>query len=389
MHRNPMRLRSSILLLPLWFAAPAWGEERSDRLLDLLSHVPTGLIESDPGAWSNLWFTDIAAASDELEPLPAGISVDQLAPWGAWARVYLPGLSEIVAFEQEGAWEPILGFGPLDIEAAVVVGTSPEVATLLRLDPVVAQGVAPAMLAYGYVEETRDGVAALVRGEGDYRTSMAEQARADPLGGSPGFSSRVVLDSTLLVHARGWPPLLRLLREEEPKGHPDLPALAAALNLPDWGDTALLQAFFLPHQLELGTPGSGGPPPWRLGMVADLGAGTETVTLAMFTYTTRQEAEAAAQRLAETWDDPIPFTFNDVVDAQLAEPGDPAPPDKPSLQDLTGAGAQTGVAGEGPFVAWLAIRSATEASSRRLTNRPFEVLWRALNIRDLVYFGAP
>jgi hypothetical protein len=38
------------------------------------------------------------------------------------------------------------------------------------------------------------------------------------------------------------------------------------------------------------------------------------------------------------------------------------------------AGAQTGVAGEGPFVAWLAIRSATEANGRRLTNRPFEVL---------------
>jgi hypothetical protein len=182
----------------------------------------------------------------------------------------------------------------------------------------------------------------------------------------------VVLDDALLVHARGWPTLLRLVSEVEQKGHSDLPALAAALDLPDWGDTALLQAFFLPHQLELGEPGSGGPPPWRLGMVADLGSGTETITLALFTYTSRAEA-----------------AFNDIVLEQLAAPGAAASPPKPSLQDITEAEAQTGVAGEGPFVTWVAVRAPTQANGGRVTNRTFEVLWRALMRRELSHFGAP
>ncbi len=176
--------------------------------------------------------------------------------------------------------------------------------------------------------------------------------------------------------------------EEEPKGHPDLPALAAALDLPDWGDAALLQAFFLPHQFELGAPGSGGLPAWRLGIVADLGSQTGKVTLALFTFFNRAEAEAAAQRLAENWSEPISSTFNDVVLEELAEPGADAPPPKPSLQGITRAEAQTGVAGEGPYVAWLAVRSPTEANGGALTNKPFDVLWQALMRRELAYFGA-
>jgi hypothetical protein len=124
-------------------------------------------------------------------------------------------------------------------------------------------------------------------------------------------------------------------------------------------------------------------------MVADLGSGTETITLALFTYTSRAEAEAAAQQLGQTWDEPIPSAFNGIVLEQLAAPGAAASPPKPSLQDITEAEAQTGVAGEGPFVTWVAVRAPTQANGGRVTNRTFEVLWRALMRRELSHFGAP
>lgn len=383
-----MIFRKAVVLLPLWLAAPALAEPRSDQLLALLSHVPASLIESDPGAWSSIWFTDLAATSEALEPPLPDADAEQRALWGPWARVHLPGVSETVTLGLEGGWEPLVGFGPHDVDAGLVVGQPPEIITLLELDPAAAERVAPALLAHDYVEKTREGVTAFVRGAVDYGLDLDGHDPADPLGALLGSSSRVVLEGPLIVHARGWPALVGLVGEEEPKGHPDLPALGAALDLPDWGDAALLQAFFLPHQVELGAPGSGGLPPWRLGMVADLGSGTGKVALAMFTYTSRTEAEAAAQRLAEAWDEPIPSTSTDVVLEQMPEPGAAALPPKPSLEDITDAEAQTGVAGEGPFVSWLAVRSPSEANGGTVTNKPFDVLWEALMRRELAHFGA-
>jgi hypothetical protein len=139
---------------------------------------------------------------------------------------------------------------------------------ILRLPPDVAARVTPALLASGYQKEVRAGVRALARGE-DGQIDPAQRDLADPFGGGLGMSSRVVVDGPLLVQSRTWPDLLGLVGKAGHQGHPELVPMAEALDQPGWGEVALVKAV-LPHQLDLGVMGGGGPPVWRLGLVADL-----------------------------------------------------------------------------------------------------------------------
>jgi hypothetical protein len=49
----------------------------------------------------------------------------------------------------------------------------------------------------------------------------------------------------------------------------------------------------------------------------------------------------------------------------------------------------TGVAGEGPFVAWVALRTATAAEGNRIRNPGFMALWIGVLDRNLTIFGRP
>jgi hypothetical protein len=387
-----MFVRSIAALLAIFGPAAALAEERSEVLMDLLSRVPTEAIESEPGNWSQLIFADITQAAQVLDSAPVGVDVERLAKFGAYARVFgTAELGQAAGPGLDGAWEPLIGFGPLDVEAALGFGASEpfDNAVLIRLASDVTDRVGPALLANGYAEETRDGVTAWARGA-DYEIDRAYYDMANPFGGDMGQSSRVALEGDLLVRSAGWPLLLDVLETEIPKGHPDLPAFAAALDSPDWGEARLLQAAVLPHQFDL-TTGRGGMPPWRVGLLADLGTATETVTLAILNYGTRTEAEMAAGHIARSWDLPVAPTNMEVLLEQMGEPMDldtfEAPQLGPSFRDRTGAEAVTGVAGEGPFVAWVALHSTPEAEGFRIRNPAFMALWMGVLDRNLTIFG--
>ncbi len=63
------------------------------------------------------------------------------------------------------------------------------------------------------------------------------------------------------------------------------------------------------------------------------------------------------------------------------------PPPQPSFQERTGAEAATGVAGEGPFVAWVALRGVLVADGFRIRNPAFLALWMGVLDRNLTIFG--
>lgn len=389
-----MSVRAAFAVLALCLPAAARAQDRSGVLMDLLSHVPTEAIESEPGDWSQLIFADLATAAQAMEPAPPGIDAEGLAGLGPYARVFgTVELGRAAGFGMEGAWEPLIGFHPLDVQAAVGFRVSEpvDIALLIRLQPAVLERVGPALQANGYAEETRDGLTAWARGE-DNRIDRAFHDMANPFGGDMGRSSRVAMDGDLLVQTAGWRLLGHVLGPEVPKSHPDLPAFAAAFDGPDWGEAQLLQAAVLPHQLDLAT-GRGGMPPWRVGMLADLGTGAEAVALALFSYHSRAEAEAAAKHIAKTWDEPVAATDMEVFLSQPDAPMHPttleAPPALPSFAERTGAAAITGVAGEGPFVAWAALRRAPEAEGSRIRNPAFVALWTGVLDRNLTIFGPP
>jgi hypothetical protein len=372
----------------------AWAEARSEVLMDLLSRVPTEALESEPADWSQLIFADLVAAAGVLDPPPAGIDLEGLAKFGAYARVFGPeGLGQSVSHGMEGAWEPLIGFSPLQVEAALGfrVGDPYDYAQVVRLNEAATSRVGPALLANGFVEDAREGATAWARGAEDYEFDRAHYDMANPFGGDMGRSSRVALNGTLLVETAGWTLLGEVLGTEVPKGHPDLAAVAAALDSPNWGEAQLLQLAVLPHQLSLST-GRGGMPAWRLGMLADLGTGTETVALALFSYSSRSEAKAAAAHIATVWDAPVASTSMEVFHSQIGEPSIDleafsAPSLQPSFQERTGANAVVGVAGEGPFVAWVALRGVPVADGHRIRNPAFMALWIGVLDRNLAIFG--
>jgi hypothetical protein len=115
------------------------------------------------------------------------------------------------------------------------------------------------------------------------------------------------------------------------------------------------------------------------------------VTLAILSYGTRTEAEMAAGHIARSWDLPVAPTNMEVLLEQMGEPMDldtfEAPQLGPSFRDRTGAEAVTGVAGEGPFVAWVALHSTPEAEGFRIRNPAFMALWMGVLDRNLTIFG--
>ena len=173
--------------------------------------------------------------------------------------------------------------------------------------------------------------------------------------------------------------------------------MGEVIGRPEWGDVELLQATTLLHQLDLGPVGSGGIPPWQLGLMADLSSATEAVTLLMFSYTSQDDAEAAAVLISKRWDDAVAGSPMDaMVDAALAGADAAqiasiagAPPTAPSLAEITGTVAETGVAGDGPFVAWVALQGPVEATQAWPENSTYKALLQAMFRRQLTLFGAP
>ncbi|WP_210527765.1 hypothetical protein [Rubellimicrobium arenae] len=367
-----MIVRFSAFVLPLLLGLPALAEGRSDAFLDLVGRVPSELVA--PGSeprFPQVHFADHAAAAALVATLPPRASPDPVQSYGPYARLQTP-LAVQVAPGLEGGWEPRVGFGPLDIRASLVVAAPPHQAMLLRLADGSAEGIAPALLAAGYEPGVRDGVDALVRNPEDFGISLGDRHIADPFGGALGAASRVLLDGSLLLQANNWPDLLAMAQGPggvSGRSQPDLAALAAVLDRPDWGDAALIQAVLWPEQAALSRGGHGGLPPWRTALMADLATGLETRTLVLFSYADRASAEAAAARLEAGW---------------ATEPMAAGR----SLREITETEAETQVLGDGPFVAVLSLRAPTEALSGGWpVNGPFVRLLTAQARGDLMLFG--
>ncbi len=383
-------LTRALAFVPLASLLPwaAQAEGRAEVMLDLMGRVPTERIEPMPQAWSGVEFADYRAAAAAVPQLPGD------APE--------PALALRLGIMAQGDWEPLAGFGPTDLEVGLRLGSSgAEQSMLLRLPPDVAARVAPALLASGYQKDMRAGVRALARGE-DLEIDVARRNPADPFDAGLGMSSRVVVDGPWLVQSRTWPGLVALVGapgDRRSRGHPDLVPMAEALDRPEWGEVALVEAV-LPHQLDLGLVGGGGLPVWRLGLIADLSppaeaaaTGAEAVTLVLVSYAGRAEAEQAAARIADGWDESL--ALQDPLDSLfLSEttpaPGTvPTPPTVPSLAGVTGAEVETGVAGQGPFVVWAALRGPAALTPDLPGNLAFTRLRQAVYMRAVPLLGPP
>jgi hypothetical protein len=336
-------------------ASPAFAQGRSEAFLDLASRLPAELLSgAGEHQYLSLTFSDIAATAPVMEALPPLAS--SIEDYGPYARLQTSLFTDTLRSGMNGAWDDYVGFNATDIETALHIWAPPDEAVILRLAPEAAARVAPTLLADGYAEETRDGIAALTRGE-DFGIDLSAEKTGEPFGALQGNASRVVVEDDLLVQSNNWPRLASLL-DESPKGHPSLPALSAALDDPRWGTASLLELELWPDPDAFG-PAVGGLPAWDLAAAADLSDGVDTLTLALFTYGDRASAQAAADRLATAW--------AAEADAQGR-----------TFRDITGSEAEVAVLGDGPFVTVLALRAPTVAPPDDFPyNGPFRVLLMA------------
>jgi hypothetical protein len=267
--------------------------------------------------------------------LPADSLAEGAATIGGFSRVMSERLGGNLYPGAEADWQTYMGFQPLDVQSFLLFSAPPTHGMMLRLASGAVADVAPTLLATGYREKTQDGVTALARGEDD-AWKEGDGSAGDIFGGRGNWSARVALDGDLILSATSWPTLLATAGTA-PQGHPHLPALARALDDPAWGDAQFIQAQLWPDPDNLPGADSGeGLPPWGLTLMADLAQGQDTLTLLLFTYDDRAQAESVIDRIGRAWD----------------EPGLVLPP----LRELAGGPMEAQVLGDGPYVAAVAVR---------------------------------
>lgn len=358
--------RTPALLALLWLAAPASAEGRADTFLDLISQVPTDSTKGPAASMgaNTIYFADHDAARDSLDPLPSGTDPEVVETYGPFARLLSTDFASSFVQGRGGDWHPLVGFGPDDVQAHLLVERPPSRGRVLLLDPGLAEGVAPALLSSGYSEASQDGVTALARGEDNALGDGT--GRADPFGSG---GSRVAVEGDLLVQANAWPLFLGLSGART-QGHPGFPALGAVLDAPDWGDAALVQAQVWVSPEQVVTLAGGGIPRWSMAAMADLDAGAKALTLVLFVYRDRADAEAAAARLMDGW-------------AETPRLGD-------ALATATGVtDPDVQVLGDGPFVTTLILRSPTAAVRGWPVNAAYYGLNQAWVQGGLSLFGPP
>jgi hypothetical protein len=351
---------------------PVAAEERGERFLDLMSNLPQDV-------WSNRSrsipeFFDFEAAATVVGVLatshPGKVRADaQRVITGPFPNA-----------PSNGDWSLTVGFARSDLRAAVAVQDEEDRRTVLFIKPDVVAAVAPALLAHGYVQSDDRGFPAFWRIADDFGFDMAFRNRDDPFAAGVPLSSRIALEGDMLLHARGWPGLQSMIAAKGP--NTVLAAFASALNMPDWGDRAIVQTvifsdpmLFAPG-IRLGDGLNPVPPPpgevpyWSNMMLADLSDGTSDLTLVVLLYIARSDAEAAAKAMQDG-----------LASAILPSFGDKA------LAEVAGVG-QAMVAGEGPYLAIYTIETDPDIRSDFFpSNRGYSVLLNAAFMRELYLLG--
>lgn len=345
-------------------ATAGQSQDRSAGLIDLLSRVPADLLAGLDGP--DVSFADFAAAAEVMAP--DGGDTAALARLGPLARATLPMAPAALSGAVDGLWPDLVGFGLTDVQTILTLNAPPASGMILRLSNGAISLVEPALARNGYVATAVHDMPALERNAEDFGISLIDRQAADPFGNGMGQSSRVTMAEDYLYQSNNWP-MLAALAGTAPAMSGELEALAAAIDDPAYGDAVLLQAIALPPQGRLGSKGSGGLPAWSQGWLVDLGAGQDTVALAIFLYDDQPTATRAADLALAGW-------------SAL-----PTPQSGRTFAELIGAEATTSVAGEGPFAAVLALRQPAAYRRGIIENIGYTTLLRAAAMRDLDLFG--
>lgn len=354
----PALFRNHLVLGFLLAAAmPAQAEDRSASFVALMSRLPDAATATGSPAIPE--FVDLAATRQAVDRL---VSAGGGAETGTM-RLYSGPFADAPFGED---WTPRVGFSREEVLAAARNGMPEDSGLVLLLDPAAVPRVGPALLANGYALTEHQGLAAYVRGEKDNSMDLANRAADDPFAYSIPKSSRIALEGEILLQAATWPMLAEMSKPDA--GDTAITAFAAAIDLPDWGEHALLQASILsnPEALAAGAGDAGAMPAWTNLMLADLSDGKSDLTLLALAFPDKGDAETAAQLMGETLGGHVPGQKGDRT-----------------LADLTGPGRAL-VAGTGPFAAIYAIETAPDLMQSRLVqNRGYQVLFGAILRREL------
>ncbi|MFN4201958.1 MAG: hypothetical protein ACK4GM_02755 [Tabrizicola sp.] len=356
--------------LSLLLATQALAENRSARLVAMMSHLPEAAL-AGPSAMMPEFYDFEAAARVALATAgTAGIEADA-------ARI----LGGPFAQAPAGAnWTGTVGFGPGDLRAAAVLRQAPDDRMALLLSPAAIGRVAPALLANGYATSADRGFAAFWRGRQDLAIDLGARNPDDPFAVPLPRSSRIALAGEVLLQAASWPGLESMVGRGADSAA--MAALAPALDLPDWGARQLVQAvlftdptlfapgFVIGDGLTPAPAPPGAMPWWNAMLLADLGDGTGDLTLLVLSFATQAEAEAAAQAMEAGLGASVLQGFRGKTLAEAAAPG------------------TARVAGNGPYLAIYAMQTPPEVlSPDLLRNRGFHVLLTAALSQDMPFLG--
>ncbi len=367
------RLAVFALSAALLLAFPAASEDRGQRFLELMGHMPAEI-------WANRSplvpeFLDYEAASHIVEQLGAA-HPGKVKP-DAQRIVSGPFPSDTPI---DADWDRTVGFGRDDILATALARDGVDSRMALLLTPDGMAGVAPALLATGYTQSDDRGFPAFWRTAEDNGIDMTLRNRDDPFAASLPKSSRIALKGDVLLYASNWPKLDSMATAEG--SNPVLKAFALALNMPDWGSGQVVQALIFSDPMAF-SPGfrlaegltpvatpAGEVPYWSNMMVADLSDGASDLTLLVLLYTSRSDAESAARALETGLPDVAPPSFGNKT-----------------LGEVAGVGSAM-VAGDGPFLAIYALQSEPDIRSSAFpSNRGYRVLSQASFMREIYMLG--
>lgn len=364
--------RTWALALSLVIATPTLAEERSARFVEMMGMLPGSVVSNRSAVTPEFFDFEVAAR------VVAAVASARPGEVRADARRILTG--PFAELPEGSDWTATVGFNAGDLRAAALVREPPDSRLALLLAAGVAPRVAPALVANGYTASEDHGLPAFWRGAKDFGMDLGARNPDDPFGFPLPKSSRIALVGDVLLQSASWPGLGSLVAATGPS--PTVLALGRALDLPGWGDRALVQGIIfsdpasfntgirLDDSLTPETVPPGAVPYWSNLLLADLSDGQSDLTLVVLLYTARSDAETAAQALEAGWGAAVLPSFGDKT-----------------LAEAVGTGAAT-VAGDGPFLAIYAIETAPDVSAPgMLRNRGYHVLLNAAFMRDLPLLG--
>lgn len=394
-------------------AAIGQAASAEDRLTPLLRFVPPEAVSG--GLDHPVLFSDLSAirqAANSRMSLTDAFSLTpherELAALTRATFTALPGMLSEYTQYNVGSFDAMpdyLGFRFTDIELSLGFGNHPDAVMVLAGAPALADAGGPGatLTGRGFSAEERGGHPFWWH-LADNEIDMSGRDAADPLRGVTGGSARAGIVSGAFVAAANWTAIDSLIAavDRDPaglSGSDDFLALAYALNQPQAGDGALLQAYLmqgafsaadalsavspnlsadeqsasLERMIDRGEIGR--LPRYRAIGFGDRQEGQQTVGVIALVYESRDHAELAAEMLPaaiRTMDSivsrrPIYEVLDFEVSSRVAAPTD-----------------------ANRYVATIALSTALPRPDGPMqqTRTPFSTLLQMIMMRDIALFVA-